>query len=101
MPRRRLPARLYLRRGRDDRASVWVILDGAREIGTRAGADDRAGAEKALETYLAKTHRPPRGANRPTELLISEIVAVYLREHAATRRTARHIAVMASPIIEW
>jgi integrase len=101
MPRRRLPARLYLRRSRDDRSSVWVILDGAKEIGTGASADDRTGAEKALQTHLAKSHRPPSGATRPEEFLISEVVAVYLREHAPTRPSAKHIGYLATPIIVW
>ncbi len=101
MPRRRLPARLYLRRGRDDRSSVWVILDGAKEVGTGASADDRAGAEKALQAYLAKNHRPPRGANRPAELLVAEVMSVYLAQHAPTRSSAKNIAILATPIITW
>ena len=101
MPRRRLPARLYLRRGRDDRASIWVILDGEKEIGTGAGANERASAEAALQQYLARHHRPPRGANRPSELLIAEVMARYLEEHAPTRPSAAWIARMATDVLRW
>src|SRR5215218_4959630 len=101
MPRRRLPARLYLRRGRDDRGSVWVILDGSKEVGTGAGAGDRTAAETALQTYLARSHRPPAGANQPALLLVSEVVSRYLDEHASTRSSSAWIGTMATSILQW
>ena len=101
MPRRRLPARLYLRRSRDDRGSVFVILDGSREIGTGAGRDERAKAEAALQAYLARNHRPPRGASGPSELLVSEVLSAYLAEYAPTRPSAAWIADMATDVLAW
>ena len=68
-------------------------------VGTGAGADDREGAEAALQTYLAQNHRPPRGAN-PRALLVSEVMSLYLREHAVTRPSAAWIADMAGDIID-
>jgi integrase len=101
MPRRRKPARLYLRRGRDDRSSVWVILDGSRETSTAAGIDERPKAEAALREYLAQNHQPPCGANRLDQLLVSEVMNVYLTEHAPTRTSAKWIGDMAGDIITW
>ena len=34
---------------------------------------------------LAAHHRPPSGANRPSQLLISEVMNAYLHEHAPTK----------------
>jgi hypothetical protein len=101
MPRPRKPARLYLRKGRGDRRATWVILAGAKEFSTGAGADERGKAEAALEAYLAQQHRPPRGANQPSELLVSEVMAAYLREHAPTKTSAAWIADMAADILRW
>ena len=95
------PPRGQLRRGRDDRSSIWVILDGAREIGTGANALEPGKAEEALRNHLARNHRPPRGANRPTELLVSEIMSAYLSEHAPNKPSARNIADFAADILQW
>ena len=101
MPRPRKPARLYARRARGDRGATWVILHGAKEIGTGASLHEREKAEAALEAHLAKTHRPPSGANQPRQLLVSEVMARYLEEHAPTRPSAAWIADMAEDVIRW
>jgi integrase len=101
MPRRKQPARLYLRKKRSDRQAVWVILDGTNEIGTGAGANDVAAAQQALRTYLAEQHRPPSGSVRPNELLVDEIVAVYLRDHAPKSPSKEWIGHTAAGILEW
>ena len=72
MPRRRLPARLRLRKARADRSALWVILDGEKEIGTGVGADDVAAAQEALEAYLADKHRPPSGEFIPPISLLTK-----------------------------
>jgi integrase len=93
---------LYLRRSRkNDRGSVWVILDGQKEVGTGASAHDRARAEKALQEYLAKNHRPPRGANSPEDLLVAEVMSIHLREHAPTTASAYWIGDMSADILAW
>ena len=101
MPRPRKPARLYPRRARGDRGASWVILDGKKEIGTGASLGDRAAAEAALHAYLAKHHRPPSGANRPSQLLVAEIMNAYLEEHAPTKASRDWIADMAADILVW
>ena len=101
MPRRRLPVRLRLRKARADRAAIWVILDGEKEISTRAGADAVQTAQEALEEYLASRHRPPAGEPNPASLLVAEVIATYLREHAPKSRSADWIGHTAEAILEW
>ena len=100
MSRRRKPPELYPRE-RAGRPPVWVILDGKKEVSTGASLDDLEAANRALETYLAETHRPPSGANRPSQLLIAEVMNAYLKEHAPTRPSKDWIADMAGDILEW
>ena len=101
MPRRRLPARLWRRPARTDRRSVWVILDGKNEISTGVGADDIEAAQAALEAYLAARHRAPSGESDPRKILVDEVMAAYLREHAPNVRSRDWIAHTADPILQW
>jgi integrase len=76
------------------------VIDGSKELGTGAGPDDLAGAQKALESYLAKGHRPPTEA--PSKgLLVDEILSIYLKKRAPHSRSAAWIAHMATPILAW
>ena len=100
MPRRREPARLYLRK-RAGRQAQWVILDGSKEISTGAGANEPERATRILETYLAEKHRPPIGASQPGELLVDEVMSSYLRDYAPTSISKDWIARMAGPILKW
>ncbi len=101
MPRRRKAPRLYLRRRRG-RPDQWVILDGAREIGTGCGRAerDRAQAEH-LDPYLAAKYTPPKTA-RLERLLVADILTVYAREHAPHTKRPDLIAYhLASLIPFW
>jgi integrase len=63
--------------------AVWVIRDGSRKISTGCPAQDRAGAERAVGTYLAKKYQPNRSRGRhPTEILIADVLAIYLSDVA-------------------
>jgi site-specific recombinase XerD len=101
MPRPRKEPRLYLRPARKGRNAVYVILDGAREVGTGCGADERERAEEALKAYKVAQYRPPRGITSADHILISEAIAVYLRERAPKTHSAAWLATMARPLIEW
>jgi integrase len=96
-------ARLYLRAGRAGRAATYVILDGAREIGTGCGQSDRAGAEKALAAHLATKYTPPRKQADAglADILIADVMQAYLREHAAHQTSRDWLGYMAEPIIDW
>ena len=87
MPRPRKGARLYLRE-RPGRDPAWVIRDGSKEIGTGCGAGDLRGAEEALAAYIGKRHRPDFRDGSPAEVLVSDVIGLYGREHAATGPTA-------------
>jgi integrase len=89
MPRPGKGARLWLRpqdRNPDGtlrKRAVWVIRDGSRKISTGCPAEDRAGAEQALGTYLAGKYEPNRGRGRhPSEILIADVLAIYLADVA-------------------
>lgn len=63
--------------------AVWVIRDGSRKISTGCPAQDRAGAERAVGAYLANKYQPNRARGRhPTEILIADVLAIYLSDVA-------------------
>ena len=82
MPRKRLPARLKLRR-RPGRADRWVIVDGRTEIDTGSGAGDRAGAEARLGEYLAASRRIDTAERNPARVSAADVIALYIRIHPA------------------
>lgn len=100
MPRKRKAPRLYLRKGRADRGAVWVILDGSAEISTGCAADDLRGAEQALSRHIASKWTPP-GALPPDGLYVAEVLAAYLKKHAANSPSQDWLEDTAKPIAEW
>lgn len=95
MPRPSKGPRLKFRPARPDKrqAAAWVIVDGARELGTGCGAGDRAGAEVALGNYIIDKHatQGPAGegggadhdrVRDPSSVLIADVLSVYARERA-------------------
>jgi integrase len=81
MPRRESGPRLYLRRARGNRRGYYEVRGvGEKPISTGCGVDDIEGARAFLTRLLASTHRPPEGAKHPSQLLITEILAVYRQE---------------------
>lgn len=99
MGRPRSAARLYLRH-RAGRPPVWVILDGQREVSTGCGEGDDRGAGVALARHLAAKFAAP-GALPPGELYIDEVMASYLKEHAAHSPSRAFLVHTAGPILEW
>jgi integrase len=85
MPRPTAPPRLYLRKRRDS-AAQWIILDAGRQIGTGASEGDRRKAEKALETYLGRKHKPDFSDGHPARVAIADALAAYSEKHAPTTR---------------
>src|SRR5262245_48183537 len=76
MPRPAKGARLYLK-AQPGRPATWVIRDGPIERSTGCGARDGAGAEKALEKYLAEKHRPHYGNGDPDKVQITDILIAH------------------------
>ena len=98
MPRQSKGARLYLRSGRN---AGWVIRDGTTERRTGCGPDDRAGAERALQDYIARKYTPPTRESLLDRIACADVINVYLREHAPHTRSLNWIIHTATPIIEW
>jgi len=78
MPRKRLPARLYLRQ-REGREPRWVIIDGRTEIDTGCGPGDYAGAEKRFGEYLAEHKTIDTSARNPAQISVADVIALYLK----------------------
>lgn len=100
MPRRAKAPRLYLRE-RPGRGRYWVILDKGREFGTDCREDDTQGAETALSDYIAQKYEPPKHSAALSQVLIADVVNVYLREHAPKTLSLDWICHTAAPIIDW
>jgi len=81
MPRPKRTPHLRLKRRGSGRA-LWIIRDGARDIGTGCDEADRAGAEGALRAHLAAQWEPPKSNRHPDRLLIVEALAAYIKHHA-------------------
>jgi len=96
MPRPAKGIRLWLRpeeRNSDGtlrKRAVWVIRDGPRKISTGCPAQDRAGAERQVGEYLANKYQPNRSHGRhPSQILIADVLAIYLKGRRASARAGR------------
>jgi integrase len=85
MPRKASPPRLYLRPEHRDAAgriiehATWQIRDAGHRESTSCGADDRAGAEAALERYLNRKHQTGArsGERDPAQIAVADVLALY------------------------
>ena len=84
MPRRTLPARLYL----DPKRREWIIRDRERFERTGCAEPDTNGANAALKSYLARNHRPQAGPDP----LIADVLLYYASEHLPTTAARRQHA---------
>lgn len=106
MSRRSKGPRLWLRPTRRDSAgritheSTWLVLDGARQIGTGCSASDLAGAEKALGKHLGSKHTKTATATTrdPAAILVDDVLALYARDvapnHADPKKTDSRIGFL-------
>lgn len=102
MPRPRKTPRLWLRPARRGRPAIWLILDGTGQHSTGCGASERTGAQTALEAYLARKYTPPPVTGRRLEdILIADVVNIYLREHAPHTLSGQFIRHTSTPILDW
>jgi integrase len=86
--------RLWLREARRDsrgkitRPAVWIIRDGDYQESTKCGEDDRAGAERQLETYLNRKHTQAvtesKGSRDPDQIAIADVLALYATQIVPT-----------------
>lgn len=82
MPRKRLPARLYLRQ-RPGRPGRWVIVDGDKEIDTGCGTGDRDGAEAEFGKYLTRHRAIDTTQRDPAQISCADVIALYIRHFPA------------------
>jgi integrase len=103
MPRQAKPARLWLRPANKDRDSIWVVLHRGRQISTGCGNDDRSGAEKFLQEYLAKefSHAPKSKQRAAEEIYVAEVVATYLKEKGESVSRPRALAQRMESVLGW
>ncbi len=103
MSRPRKGPRLYLRHARDDRDSaIYYIRDGSREISTGCGLDRHQDAEQALAVYISSKYAPPvKQSAGLADILIDDVIAAYVREHAPHAASPEFIAHTAAPILNW
>lgn len=76
MPRPAKPARLWLHE-REGRAPVWVILDRGRQYHTGCAAADRAGAEEALATHIARQRATDWSETHPSRVPVVAVLTLF------------------------
>jgi hypothetical protein len=112
MPRRPKGPRLYLRAGRKDARTgkslpdLYYIRDGSREVGTGCGPDRLREAEEALSAYLAQKwaapERDPRdGPSHPADVLIADVLALYVQERAPQLSDPVSTAGRVKALLSW
>jgi integrase len=111
MPRRRQPAkgpRLWLQPERTNNngsieRSVWCVLDdGGIKRSTGFGPEDRGAAEGRLAEYIAekRTAVQPRNG-RADQVLIADVIALYLKDRAAATARPRETAARCRRLLLW
>jgi integrase len=99
MSRRREPPRLWYKPAERGRAGNWIILDGTKRRSTGCSEADLGQAQRALARYIQEKYRPPQGLGQ--ELLVTEVVASYLKDYAVHSPSRSFLFHTADPILEW
>src|ERR1700733_8336519 len=106
MPRQSKGAHLWLRPGRDrgdkgvERAA-WVIKDAGRQHSTGFGSTERREAEAALGEHSAWEYQAARRERETSEILIAEVLNVYLTDVAPGQARPEKAAERAERLIEF
>lgn len=98
MPRPAKPARLYERKARKNRPSVWVIRDGKNEISTRTGCRDEA--EAFLGKYLNEKDRPTPAVSG-AEFEVNDALIHYAESQAPETADPKRIGYAISALIPF
>src|SRR5262245_41476365 len=97
------PARLWLRPARENRASVWIIVDDRRQHSTGCGPSDYARAERALEAYIAKKRIDaalPRSAPAD-QVFVADVMRKYVAERGKDVSRSEELAGRVDRILDW
>jgi hypothetical protein len=112
MPRRSLGARLEIKpavKRRDGYTSkaVWIIRDGKdrESTGLTVDAYPRASdpiLQAKLADYIARKHKPSReGSRHPAQILVSEVLAIYLEDCAPKVARPAEVAQRTEKLAAW
>lgn len=108
MPRPTKGPRLFLRKARPDKrqASVWVIRDGTKEIGTGCGPSEVEAAGLQLAQYIQSkwTPQPASGTDGPadpSEVLIADVISLYAEGKAAKAPDPKAVRARLSALLEY
>ena len=86
----------------DKRQSFYVVwYERGRERSRSARTADRRVAETVLAQFIGQTHRGPTGPRNPGDILISDVVALYWREHAPTVADPDRIGYAAVALLKY
>lgn len=77
MPRKKEPARLWLR----EDTGYWFIKDGSKRIATGCARGDVEGAEGKFRAYIGEKYEPPSSGSA-SKVTVGEVLIVYLKEKA-------------------
>lgn len=108
MPRPTKGPRLFLRKARPDKrqASVWVIRDGSKEIGTGCGPSEVAEAGLRLAEYIQSKWTPepatgPNGPADPADVLIADVISLYAEGKAAKAPDPKAVKARLTALLEF
>jgi hypothetical protein len=92
--------RLHLKRYKSGER-YWIIRDRAAELGTGCREGQLAEAERRLAAYIAEKYQPETRARALREVLIADVVNLYLNEVMPHVANPSFIAYTAEPVLEW
>jgi integrase len=109
MPRPSKGPRLFLRKARPAKrqAAVWVIRDGAKEVGTGCGPERLAEAERALAEYIQAKWTPapsaagPDGAADPASVLVADVLTLYADGKGARAPDPKAVKARLAALLEF
>lgn len=103
MPRKRLPARLWLRPADIDRAPIWVILDRGKHYSTGCSEDAREQAERKLIEYIGAKHDPAAAqrSRASQSVPIADVLSIYMDEIVPKQAAPAKVAARIERLLDW
>jgi integrase len=112
MPRHQQPTNLWLRPARYDESgklthhAVWIIREGSRQIrSTGCRLEDREGAERALEDYLAERRGEKivdlRRGQSAEQLWVADVLSRYMKAKGGKVSRPEELGQRVSALLEY
>lgn len=81
MPNKSKGVRLWLRRGKTESASTWIIRDGSTQVRTGCGYLESEQAQRKLASYINEKYTPDRQRNRdPSKISLADVLNIYAED---------------------